>query len=168
VTTASDRVQVAKFPVAAPGVCVICRSAGDGFRDFIDFGFQIDYYGAVYFCSECIIPVVIALGYVSESKIEDTVKENTDLKKNLQLKTEMERVLKNAIVSFASADNNESFDVDAFLRSSISPVSEPSDTGERISEDAENTGGSNSDSSLEGFDDIFSLEESSDSDSDVS
>lgn len=37
-------------PAAAPGKCAVCGAVD---RPVIDFGFDVDYYGAVYICVEC-------------------------------------------------------------------------------------------------------------------
>ena len=71
------RMQVLDVPVAAPGKCVVCGFGGrEDDRKYIDFGFDLDYYGVVYFCSSCFTEVAGQLGYISESKWTAIVKEN--------------------------------------------------------------------------------------------
>lgn len=79
------RVQVYKHPPAAPGKCVVCGFGGDAedSRTFIDFGFDLDYYGVVYFCSNCIVEVANAIGFVSGEQYEAVAKENADLTERL-------------------------------------------------------------------------------------
>jgi hypothetical protein len=38
-----------------PGVCAIC---GSNLRDCVDFGIEVDYYGAFMLCTECVVEVV--------------------------------------------------------------------------------------------------------------
>jgi len=66
-TEPNGRVTVHRIPPAAPGKCVVCGFSGDveESRLFVDFGFDIDYYGVVYFCSLCMTEVANAIGYVS-------------------------------------------------------------------------------------------------------
>lgn len=69
-----DRIQVLDQPVAAPAICVVCKAGGgklpQGERlKFIDFGMDIEYYGAVYFCSNCIVNVAYALGYYGPAEM---------------------------------------------------------------------------------------------------
>jgi len=66
-TEPNGKVQVHRVPPAAPGKCVVCGFSGDveDSRLFIDFGFDIDYYGVVYFCSLCMTEVANAIGFVS-------------------------------------------------------------------------------------------------------
>lgn len=75
------KVTVHKVPPAAPGKCVVCGFSGDveESRTFIDFGFDIDYYGVVYFCSDCIVEIVNAIGFVSEDQYQRIANENADL-----------------------------------------------------------------------------------------
>jgi len=62
--TAQSRFKVLDTPVLAPGTCFVCGSAGDDKRKFIDFGKQIEWYGAVYVCTECIVEVAEASEYI--------------------------------------------------------------------------------------------------------
>lgn len=59
--TTSSRVTLLDLPVAAPGVCALCGSAN---KPVVDFGKQLDWYGAVYFCHDCIREVAEVIGYV--------------------------------------------------------------------------------------------------------
>lgn len=63
-TTPQSRIQIMDTPLLAPGVCFVCGTAGLDDRKFIDFGKQIEWYGAVYLCSECIKEVAIAIGFI--------------------------------------------------------------------------------------------------------
>jgi hypothetical protein len=49
----TSRFQVSEYPSLLPSKCVICGSVGGDSRVFIDIGLQIEFYGAVYFCSYC-------------------------------------------------------------------------------------------------------------------
>lgn len=73
--TTSSRVTLLDLPVAAPGVCALCGSAN---KPVIDFGKQLDWYGAVYFCQDCIREVAEAIGYIP---IEPFQKLNEDHRK---------------------------------------------------------------------------------------
>lgn len=70
------RVQLVKgTPPAPPGKCVICGGVGDKDSEFIDFGFEIDFYGVIYFCMPCIFEATSVLGLVSQQKYEDLQKQ---------------------------------------------------------------------------------------------
>ena len=60
-TIMSSRVTLLDSPVAAPGVCALCGSAN---KPVVDFGKQLDWYGAVYFCQDCIREVSEVIGFV--------------------------------------------------------------------------------------------------------
>jgi hypothetical protein len=83
---ASDRVQVLDYPYALPSKCVVCGSGPEAGRKFVDFGMQIDPYGAVYFCSACVVNMANAMGFVtperyteSQDALFDAIAENTTL-----------------------------------------------------------------------------------------
>ena len=68
---ANSRIQVRNNAPALPGKCVVCGTPGDiedPDRTFIDFGFDLDDYGTVYFCSTCMNQIANALGYISDSE----------------------------------------------------------------------------------------------------
>lgn len=67
-----DRIQFIERPIALPGVCAICGFPGgpqsDG-RAFVDWGLQLEFYGAVIFCTSCFKAAAAKLGFLS---YEDT------------------------------------------------------------------------------------------------
>lgn len=64
-TGVNSRITVLDTPILPPGVCSLCGTSGhEDKRKFIDFGKQLDWYGAVYFCSECIKEVSEAIGFI--------------------------------------------------------------------------------------------------------
>lgn len=75
-----SRFRVTAMPILAPGTCVLCKSPGGDQRAFIDFGFQLDWYGAVYFCTECITEAATLIGL--GSKVEYS-KHEADLNNSL-------------------------------------------------------------------------------------
>lgn len=56
-----SRFQIVDRPVAAPGKCAVCGATD---RECVDFGMDIDDYGAVYFCTHCIREGALATGLV--------------------------------------------------------------------------------------------------------
>lgn len=110
--------QLSRFQVVphnrlvAPGKCVVCGSISG---DFIDFGFTLDFYGAVYFCKDnCFREAAGQLGYVHEDVVNqyasalaevtqefDTVyDENRDLRNAMDI---IERVRVSTIVERVSS-----------------------------------------------------------------
>lgn len=57
-------------PPCSPGKCVICGGVGDQESKFIDIGFDIDFYGVVYFCEHCIKEVMNVLGFVPKEYLD--------------------------------------------------------------------------------------------------
>lgn len=79
-TSAQSRYQILNTPVLAPGVCFTCgASDSEHGRVYIDFGKQIDWYGAVYLCSECIREVAEAIGFIPVDKFNNLYDDNKKL-----------------------------------------------------------------------------------------
>lgn len=47
----NGRFKYSEKPLASPGKCAVCGAVD---RPVIDFGFDLDYYGAVFFCVDCL------------------------------------------------------------------------------------------------------------------
>lgn len=58
------KVQIIRNTDALPAKCVVCHKPVDGHREYVDFGFDIDYYGQVLFCVDCLRPVAEACDYI--------------------------------------------------------------------------------------------------------
>lgn len=61
----SNRVQILTHPVALPGHCSVCGYAGGEDRKFIDVDLTVDFYGAVIFCTFCVVSMGEVLGFVT-------------------------------------------------------------------------------------------------------
>lgn len=70
----TSRFSIHDNPDREPGFCCVCRSPGGDDRQFIDFGMQLDWYGAVYFCTFCVKELCEAAGFV-DGELYKTVKE---------------------------------------------------------------------------------------------
>jgi hypothetical protein len=66
----NSRFRLLNVPVLAPGTCILCKSAGGDGRQFIDLGIQHDWYGALYFCTECITEAAVLLGMAPKANWE--------------------------------------------------------------------------------------------------
>lgn len=77
-TTQSDKAVVTKYPIA-PSQCVVCLRSANGVIDFIDFQMNLDIYGSVNICADCMAPVADLLGYVKKSELEDIKVQNNNL-----------------------------------------------------------------------------------------
>ena len=82
----SGRIQVIDYPYALPSKCVVCGGGAETEREFVDFGMQVDPYGAIYFCTLCIAEVAAAVGFIDAKTYKDSqielfnmVQENTTL-----------------------------------------------------------------------------------------
>lgn len=77
-----------------PSKCVSCGASGlnDG-RKFIDFGYDIDYYGAVYFCELCFVEICKQLGWISK-------KESVELEEEYMLTKARMKTLEDEVIAY--------------------------------------------------------------------
>jgi hypothetical protein len=156
-----SRIQVLDTPIMSPGVCTICGSDGGDGRKFIDYGHQLDWYGAVYFCSFCIKECATAVKFIPVESFDQL---HTDFRE-LQVKHDKllkeNEALRNAISTLLDGSNTV---VSSDLSSSDSSVDSVSSTelADKSNED-DVLGDPEIDElvSLKGLDDLF---ESSDFD----
>lgn len=78
ISVPSGKFSIVDSPIALPGVCVVCGSAGgiggDG-RKFIDFGYSLDFYGQFYFCTHCFTEPLNALSWANPEQTESLLKQ---------------------------------------------------------------------------------------------
>lgn len=82
----------------APGTCCLCTSS---LRGCIDFGINLDYFGAVLFCTDCVIEItnVDELGLMRRKDAEEAMIENALLNnRDEALNTEL-KVVRNGMVA---------------------------------------------------------------------
>jgi hypothetical protein len=118
----SGKFKIYDHPVALPTKCSGCGIGhnDEGRRQFIDIGFSLDYYGVVYFCTECFAEIAVALGFISVDTWEHIEKlsievadENRELREeNVGLRSTIELLAshrcRDAIAEFANlADETE-------------------------------------------------------------
>lgn len=71
-----ERFQLLDKPIAAPGKCAVCGSVS---KPVIDFNFNLDWYGAVYFCVECMQSAARTLNLVPAAEYASLAQENADV-----------------------------------------------------------------------------------------
>jgi hypothetical protein len=132
--SAQSRVRVLDNPILAPGQCCLCGSAGDGKRKFIDFGKQLDWYGAVYFCTECVREVAEASGFIpvaSFDKLHDSYRELDIKYKQLEARYE---VVDNAIRTVFGGNYSVASSPDESFHALLSNVQESDDSEGSVGE----------------------------------
>lgn len=153
--SAQSRLKVLNNPELAPGVCFLNGCVGDGKRKFIDFGKNIEWYGVVYICTECIVEVVEASDYIPVANFDALHKEYRSLLIEYnQLKAKyapFEEAIKNVVES-----RNSMPDVDFdMLRSSTPRVEEPEEHRVDAIETPRGESETNEFDDVEGADDLF-------------
>lgn len=75
----SGRFKLLDAPYANPGKCGLCGYAASGEnepadkRKYIDFNLDFEYYGALYFCTECMHSLCSELGYALPAEVDDVI-----------------------------------------------------------------------------------------------
>jgi hypothetical protein len=136
----SGKFKIYDHPVALPAKCSGCGIGhnNENRRQFIDIGISLDFYGVVYFCTECFAEIAVSLGFISVDTWTDiqelSVKvaaENGELREeNVGLRSTVELLAshrcRDAIAEFANlADETEREEVGSDVRT----VDEVTSTG---------------------------------------
>ncbi len=86
----AQRFRISDAPNALPGKCAVCGYAASGdtnqpldHRKYVDFGLDIDYYGTVYFCTDCVNELAKQLGYLLPEDADEIAAENVALHSEL-------------------------------------------------------------------------------------
>jgi hypothetical protein len=72
----SEKIQITTTP-ALPSQCAVCHTHAKGVTRFIDFGSDIDFYGAIVICELCIVNAAEELGTlvpVAKWKLEESMR----------------------------------------------------------------------------------------------
>jgi hypothetical protein len=90
---------VPSFP---PGKCANCGASKNDGRKYIDFGLEIDWYGTVYLCGECLHDVSSEMGLYANSnaQLEEALNEIQRLKDSQKQGIELPEKLKQAWEEF--------------------------------------------------------------------
>lgn len=73
----SGRFKLLDAPYASPGKCGLCGYAASGEnepadkRQYVDFNLDFEYYGALYFCTECLHSLISEMGYITPTEADD-------------------------------------------------------------------------------------------------
>lgn len=100
------KIQIIKNTEALPAKCVVCHKPVDGNREFVDFGFDIDFYGQVLFCVDCMRPVAEACDYIPYEefkKLSDVLEISLDRGKELEADRDNIRDLLDGLLGYKSS-----------------------------------------------------------------
>lgn len=98
----------------APGTCMIC---GSNQRDFIDWGREAEYYGAILFCVDCVkdITNVEQLGITTTEEIDKLNKHLVEMTHELKTLREYREKVRNGVL-FVLDDIGDSYPVGKSVR----------------------------------------------------
>lgn len=77
-----SRYSVLNAPILAPGTCILCKSPGGDGRQFIDLGIQVNWIGAMYFCTYCVAEAASMIGMIprkAHDELEEVFNSNWEL-----------------------------------------------------------------------------------------
>lgn len=91
------KIQIVEYPMALPSCCACCGAVPNpGFvnrRYFIDWGLSLEYYGQVYFCTDCFVATAKILGYTSpKDTMEMAEKVDAAVAESISLRSENESI----------------------------------------------------------------------------
>lgn len=101
------RVSIIPIPIAQPGVCCLCGSAHCEDRSYVDFGKQLDWYGAVYFCTICFSEIANMCGYVQVEKVITYQGELSELQAKFTLLSEKYEIVEKALHAISGSNCGE-------------------------------------------------------------
>lgn len=151
----SSRVQVLNVPVMAPGICMLCGIADGDNRTFVDFGKQVEWYGAVYFCSECFGEIARALRWIPVAEYNELLEQHKKASAIYEISVTSNRKITDALRVVFSELGREPESVDDYIRNLMASVEESTgpetDNGHTDKRESE----TNESGSVEGSDDLF-------------
>lgn len=96
----SEKIQITTTP-ALPSQCAVCHTHAKGVTRFIDFGSDIDFYGAIVICELCIVNAAESLGtLVPVAKFNLAASTRDDLRSALLDEKEKVKALESLIASY--------------------------------------------------------------------
>lgn len=81
-TVQHGRVVISPSPYATPGCCAICGYAGRD-RSYIDYRLDFEFYGTLYFCTDCGMEPARLLGWIDPGRALELLRINEDLTASL-------------------------------------------------------------------------------------
>lgn len=154
-----SRIRILEAPTESPGVCCLCGSAGGDKRTFLDFGKQLDWYGAVYFCSECINECVLATGHVKVllyKELNEMYKTSVTELEEIKLRYE---AVKHALSFTLDGSHLQSVTVDDFVGRVVDAVAESRTHEIHNQSSSGNYSDVDESCDVEGLDDVFNTPE---------
>lgn len=153
--SAQSRLTVLDNPVLAPGICSLCGSAGGDDRKFIDFGKQLEWYGAVYFCSFCIREAAEAIDYIPVANFDELHKEFRELRIKFDQLEAKNKSVEDALRVLLGDGNSLSVDNNDAVRDVLPPMEESPTNVSAIEDSADGNSKAEQSTSVEGSDDLF-------------
>lgn len=142
-----SRIQILDRPLAHPGKCVICGASRDDDRSYVDFNFDIEYYGVVYFCTLCLKTVAEACDYVSNEDYNRILNDMSALQKQAKQLISRNQVLNATLRDCFNNGNDPNIDT---LRDLSSVETEEPGTVESVGDATISTSDTNQSSVSEG------------------
>lgn len=95
----NSRFSINEFPPNLPSKCAVCGSPGGDGRKFIDFGFDLDFYGTIYFCTNCLGECANTQGYATPDQYNYALSQNEELEFKLSQMEAENAIFRNSLNS---------------------------------------------------------------------
>lgn len=151
-----SRIKVLDIPVAAPGTCILCGTAGIDDRKFVDFGKTVDWIGVIYFCTECISEVARAVGWVPVAEFDKLLQELKKVQADKGIVEAKYSGVTSALDTLFANYDRGIVSVDDFVRGSVSASEAELDFQQGLDKEfATGEPETNESANVEGSDDFF-------------
>lgn len=97
----------------APGKCAGCGKFSND--DFLDFGLEVEFYGVVYLCRECLVEAAIVFEYRPAEHYDRMANELAAVKAQLNMALDREEAMKNALASIDTSHLRPRLDSFSFV-----------------------------------------------------
>lgn len=87
----------------APSHCYLCGTCNEK-RKYVDFGMQVEFYGAVYFCNECFANAATAVDYVHVDGLNSLEEQLENLTASYCNAMAEVRVMRNVVAAILATD----------------------------------------------------------------
>ena len=151
------RVQILESPVAAPGVCCLCGCSHNEDRKYVDFGKQLDWFGAVYFCTICFAEIAMSIGYVPHGKTIAVQEELALLMKKYLALEKKYLTVEQALHAISGSNCSEYSDSVDVPRSPASSVAKSAANAGSSKKSAERNPKADTSTSVEGHSDVLDI-----------
>lgn len=135
--TAGDRITLIPRPLTLPGCCAVCGYSGTNVGDagdirvFIDWQLDVEFYGRVYLCSDCILQAANALGWLGVKQAEELRAKVSEQESELIVLREQNERLRASLASLLGQPDTPVGDILVYSDENVGEGNQNTETDER-------------------------------------